>query len=122
MVYTNSVSANDWISGFTDNDGVGKIVGWQTDLQSKIGQYTVTVEAWNTCVTGTASYVLEVITVCNKMLLQIDTANLIFTSPALVQDVWADASDLFWDVDAVTQQYPLENCGPIEWELVDQLD
>ena len=28
IVYSNSVSTNDWITGFTDNGGAGKLVRW----------------------------------------------------------------------------------------------
>ena len=31
MYYTNSISANTWITGFTDNSGDGKLVSWQTN-------------------------------------------------------------------------------------------
>ena len=52
LSYTNSVSANTWITGFTDNGGLGKIVGWQTDEYANIAQYTVTITASNQCSTG----------------------------------------------------------------------
>ena len=54
--------------------------------------------------------------------MEIDVAGLIFTSPALVQDVWEPAKDLLWNDIDVTVPYPGVDCGPIVWELVTQTD
>ena len=48
-MYTNAVSTNTWITGYTDFGGLGKIVGWQTDDPANILQYTVTITATDYC-------------------------------------------------------------------------
>ena len=38
--------------------------------------------------------------------------------PTLVQNVWQPASTLTWDESDVIAEYPLVDCGPLEFELV----
>ena len=43
------IEANDWITGFTDNLGIGNTVGWQTDDETKVGTYTIEIENYVGC-------------------------------------------------------------------------
>ena len=94
MYYSNSISLNDWITGFTDSNGLGKVVAWQTDNEDKKALYTVTIYAHNTCQWSQVSYDLSVESLCNVQDLTLATS---FASPALVQNVWEPENSLFWD-------------------------
>ena len=41
--YTNTISTNNFITGISDNAGVGRLVEWQSNDLQDIGQYTVTI-------------------------------------------------------------------------------
>lgn len=81
ILYSNTVTLNNFIN---DNAGVGKYLTWQTSDDLNIAQYTVTISATNYCVTASQTYTLDVQSVCNGQLLQIDIGDVNFTSPALV--------------------------------------
>ena len=83
MYYTNSISPNTWITGFTDNNGDGKIVSWQTNDEANVAQYTVTIDVTNGCSSDQLSYTLDVRTACEIYVHTIDLSDTIFTSPAL---------------------------------------
>jgi len=60
LVFSNAITTHTWI---TDNSGSGKSVSWQTDDDSQVAQYTVSITgaASNSCQnSATTSYVLDV--------------------------------------------------------------
>ena len=90
-VYTNSVSPT--AAWFSDNSGSGKVVGWQTNDEIDMGQYTITITVTDSqCpVTATATYTLDVTDPCEIAPITIDAGDIIFDStgtPSLTIDVW----------------------------------
>ena len=69
MLYENSVSTNTFITGISDNLGVGKLVEWYTANPVDIGQYTVTITASVSCSVGQSSYVLDVVLDCSALVI-----------------------------------------------------
>lgn len=62
LFYSNSASPNTFIS---DSAGTGKFLTWQTDADTNIGPYTVTITATNYCQSASQSYTLDVKSVCD---------------------------------------------------------
>lgn len=81
LLYANTVTLNNFVS---DSGGDGKYLSWQTNDNTNIALYTVTIRTVNACSNAALSYTLEVISPCSNQLLQIDPLDLKFTSPALV--------------------------------------
>ena len=45
--------ANTWITGVSDNNGDGVVVGWQTNLESNKGTYLIKITAYDALCYGT---------------------------------------------------------------------
>ena len=119
ITYTNTATTNNFI---VDNGNDGRYLEWETSDDLNIASYTVTISATNMCVTASASYTLEVRSVCEGQLLEIDPSNAKFSSPALIQNIWQPVDSLLWDENDVVAEYPLYDCGPLVFELVTQFD
>ena len=112
---------NTWITGVTDNSGVGKLVGWQTSDDSNKGLYEVTITARDaTCyiTSVSATYTLDVRSMCQVPPITIDPNDTIFKIPSLIYDVYQQPSgEILWsDTDAQIAN-PTVDCGPIEFEI-----
>ena len=83
LVYTNVVTTHTWI---TDNSGTGKALSWQTDDETQVVTYTVTITGSPSAScpgSKTTSYDLDVQSACNVLTPTIDVATSIFASPAM---------------------------------------
>ena len=87
--HSNSVSpVNTWLTGLTDNLGVGKLISWQTNDEINVAVHTVTISATNVCQVGAETYILDVQSACKVQNIDLDVSNLIFTLPALTTSIW----------------------------------
>jgi len=74
---------NTWITGVSDSNGSGKVVGWSTSTDVNVSVYTITLTAIdslcpNSTQTGTGTYTLDVKTQCWVTAITIDSANTVF--------------------------------------------
>ena len=127
--YFNSAApVNTWLTGVSDYSGSGKKVGWSTITEAHMGTYTITIDARDSVcqyqATGTMSYTLEVKSQCWVTTITIDSANAIFGSPALTQNVWQPQTDITWSDGDVTTAVvdPAVDCGAMEFSIVNSAD
>ena len=77
--FTNVVTpVNNWISGISDNGGKGSLVGWQTNIETKVGVYEIAINNFIGCKRTTVNYKLNVLTQCLITPITIDSKNIIF--------------------------------------------
>lgn len=81
--FTNSVApANTWISGVSDNAGLGSLVGWSTDNEVYAGTtWTVTIENFVGCLRTSVTYDIIIESQCKVLPMTIDPTGTIFPSP-----------------------------------------
>ena len=85
--YSNVIlPANTWITGVSDNNGVGTTVGWETSDEAHIGYYTVTISGAGPCtqIPTTNSYILEVASLCKIVPIVIDALDVKFAFPSVI--------------------------------------
>ena len=117
--HSNSVSpVNTWLTGLTDNLGVGKLISWQTNDEINVAVHTVTISATNVCQVGAQTYILDVQSACKVQNIDLDVSNLIFTLPALTTSIWEPSQFIMWDDTVVSPQHIDIDCGPYLFELV----
>lgn len=89
--FTNSVApANTWITGVSDNGGLGSLVGWSTNNEVYAGStWTVTVENFVGCKRKSVTYDVIVESQCKVVPMTIDPSDTLFQSPiALSQSLY----------------------------------
>ena len=120
--YFNQVMpVNTWITGESDNNGDGKLVGWETFDEVNKGQYTVTITAKSSCSTVPASYTVDVLTQCWVDPFDIDLADNKFAFPSLIQNVWQAKKVLKWNSSVIGITAGID-CGLATFTIVNAAD
>ena len=90
MSYSNTVAIN---SGFIqDNAGIGKLISYETTLDTDISTYLITITATNQCSTASESYNLDVREGC-------PTTNTFAPSTLVAQEYTITTAELFYTFD-----------------------
>ena len=107
---------NTWITGVSDNGGLGRTVSWQTDTEANKGLYTVEVKAQGICSPPIAvTYTLDVKSQCFVRPFLFDQNTPVFTVPALSTNIYdPNPAILTWTDTQVFQDLI---CGPGEYSI-----